>query len=83
MNNKYESKVYGKGYALKVTPEDRAADVLHYLTTGHLLCDRSLEGVTWEEVELSDEARNKRTAALATSMKETRRIVEENLPSKG
>lgn len=46
-----EHKTYGMGVAIKVTPEDRSADVMHYLITGHLLGDRSLEGVTWEDIE--------------------------------
>ncbi len=39
------------GWAIKVTPPDRGADVIHYLITGQLFCGRSLEGVTWEQVE--------------------------------
>ncbi len=38
-------------WSIKVTPPDRAADVIHYLITGQLFCGRSLEGVTWEQVE--------------------------------
>ena len=52
-----ETKTYGTGFAVKVTPEDRSVDVLHYLTTGGLLGGRSLDGVIWEEVK--DEEYNK------------------------
>lgn len=42
------NKTYSTGFAIKVTPEDRATDVMHHLTTGGLLGGRSLDGVTWE-----------------------------------
>jgi len=50
---KYQQKTYGKGFALKVTPEDRSVDLMHYLTVGSLLGGRSLEGVTWEKVDIN------------------------------
>jgi len=58
----YENVTYGRGYALKVTPEDRSADVMHYLITGGLLGGRSLDGVTWTEVKAE-------TAALDRAMR--------------
>lgn len=61
---KYTHKTYSTGYALKVTPPYRSMDVLHYLTTGHLLGDRSLDGVIWEEIK-----NPKATKALARSMR--------------
>jgi len=48
---KYDAKTYGQGFVLKVDPPDRAGDVIHYLTTGGLMGGRSLDGVTWEQVE--------------------------------
>lgn len=64
---KYEHKTYGTGFVLKVEPEDRAADVSHYLITGHLLGGRSLYGVVWEKVNDSKYA----TKELSKSMRET------------
>jgi len=62
----YIHKTYAKGFAINVTPGDRCADVLHYLMFGTFLGGRSLEGVTWEEVEQSSKA----TKALSLSMKQ-------------
>ena len=47
---KYTPAIHRKGFYLRVTPEDRAADVLHYLITDYLLGSQPLEGVTWEHV---------------------------------
>ena len=62
---------YTQGYSLKVTPSDRSIDVFHHLTTGGLLGGRSLDGVTWEEV--NDPELNKlhmnRAEALKRSMR--------------
>jgi hypothetical protein len=66
--------VYGSGFALKVTPEDRSTDVLHYLLTGHLLGGRTLEGVEWEELEVNEEYRKlqkRRAWELARDMEES------------
>lgn len=51
MADTFERVTYGKRLVLKVEPEDRAADVMHYVITGGLLGGRSLEGVTWEEID--------------------------------
>ena len=71
---KYKKTVYGKGWAIKVTPDDRAADVMHYLITGGLLGGRSLDGVTWEEAEDKDYLRIKKRSAkmLAHFMRKTK-----------
>lgn len=61
-----EHKTYGTGFAITVTPPDRADDVLHYLITGTLSGGRSLEGVTWEDCPDSVVAR--RDEALAMSL---------------
>ena len=70
----YRQVTYGKGYAIKVTPEDRAVDVMHYLITGGLLGGRSLGGVTWEEAEDEEyeKIQEKRAKMLAASMRKTR-----------
>ncbi len=74
---KYEHKVYSQGYALKVTPEDRSMDVMHFLITGHLLGDRSLEGVEWEEVKGEyPTLRKKRAKVLAASMRKTQDMLD-------
>ena len=64
--DKYETETYGTGFILRVTPQDRSADVMHYLITGHLLGSRSLDGVTWEEVddEAMQEIQNQRAKEL-------------------
>lgn len=49
--SRYTHKNYGGGFACKVTPVDRGADVLNYLITGHPLCGRSLDGVKVEFVD--------------------------------
>jgi len=53
---KYEHKVYAKGFALKVTPSDRAVDVMHAAITGTGtgLGGRSLDGVELEVVDKPD-----------------------------
>lgn len=66
---KYKQVTYGKGFALKVTPKDRGADVMHYLMFGTLLGNRSLEGVEWEEIKTDEPSAS--TKALARSMRET------------
>ena len=48
---KYTHKTVSQGCALKVTPSDRSMDVLHYLITGYLMGKRSLDDVSWEEIE--------------------------------
>ena len=80
---KYETVTYGKGWAIEVTPEDRSVDVMHYLLTGHLLCGRSLEGVSW--VELDDDHKyvklqKKRAEQLMKSIKNTHETVKNNIP---
>jgi len=72
---------YGVGFSIKVTPEDRSEDVLHYLITGYLLGDRSLEVVTWEEVEDEEytKLQKKRANQLAKDM-ELAKQVTRNLP---
>lgn len=71
MTEEYKHVTYGKAWSMEVTPEDRAVDVLHYLTTGGLLGGRSLEGVTWE---LSSKGlgviQNNRKRVLAASMRQ-------------
>lgn len=59
---KYNHITYGKGFALEVDPPTRAADVIHYLLTGGLLGEKSLDGVVWKEVSADTTAisRNKR-----------------------
>ena len=47
---RYTYKTFGLGFAIRVEPADRGADVLHYLQFGTLLGGRSLDGVEWEEV---------------------------------
>jgi len=53
---KYQHTVYAKGWAIKVNPPERSHEVMHYLMTGGLLGGRSLDGVTWEEVEPDNSA---------------------------
>jgi len=65
--SEYQHVTYGKGFTLRVTPEDRAADVIHFLITGALLGGKSLDGVTWEEVE--NEVAEKRSIQLAKDMR--------------
>lgn len=67
-------KAYKCGFALKVIPEDRSADVLHYLMTGYLLGGRSLDGVTWEKIESGkyNKIAEKRAKALEASMQNTK-----------
>lgn len=64
------AKTYSNGCTLKVTPEDRTEDVIHFLITGHLLGGRSLDGVAWEQVEGS--SIKKRAEALRRSMAENK-----------
>lgn len=68
--SRYEIKTYGTGIAVKVTPKDRSEDVLYYLITGQLMGGRSLDGVTWEEVDNSEynKLALKRAKALVKSM---------------
>ena len=47
---KYTHETYGIGFAVRVTPQDRSVDVLHYLQFGTLMGGSSLDGVEWEEV---------------------------------
>ena len=54
-NTKYTHKTYGTALAIKVSPSDRAEDVMYYLITGCLRGDRDLDGVTWEEVNKNDQ----------------------------
>jgi len=63
---KYKHVTYKTGCAFKVTPEDRAIDVMSYLITGHLFCGRSLDGVTIELVE--DEWLKKKASGLTYTM---------------
>lgn len=69
----YNHVVYRKGFAIDVTPEERSADVMHYLITGGLLGGRSLEGVTWEEVDnpAYKKACERSARMLAKSMRES------------
>lgn len=64
---KYKHTVYSKGFAVKVTPSDRAADVMHAMITGSDkgLCGRSIDGVEIEIVDSPDA-----TKMLARSMRE-------------
>ncbi len=64
-------EIYGKGWAVKVIPEDRAIDVQHYLLTGHLLGGRSLDGVQITEIvdKEYEEISKRREKALTHSMK--------------
>ncbi len=75
----YKQVTYGKGWAIRVTPEDRAADVMHHLITGGLLGGRTLDGVTWEEAEGVEYAalRKRRANMLAASMRETKEIMDQ------
>ena len=41
---------YGVGWTVAVDPPSRAADVMHYMMTGHQLCGRSLDGVVIRDV---------------------------------
>jgi hypothetical protein len=76
----YEHKTYSTGWSVKVTPEDRTVDVLHYLTTGGLLGGRSLDGVTWEDAgEDYGELRKRNAKFLAASMRQTKEIMKQNL----
>jgi hypothetical protein len=74
-------ETYGKGFALEVTPKDRSADVLHYVLTGNLLGGRSLDGVTWEQVDDSEFNRinEKRSKQLLASMRDARKTIEDNI----
>jgi len=56
---KYKHTTYSKGFAVKITPSDRAADVAHAIVTGfnHWLCGVSLDGVEIELSSLPDEAK--------------------------
>ena len=73
MSEKYKHVVFSEGFSIKVTPEDRAVDVMHYLLTGGLLGGKSLEGVTYEEVGDVDHGRLRKKAGdvLRASMRET------------
>lgn len=64
---RYTHKTYNCGIAIEVDPKERAPDVLHYLITGHLLGGRSLDGVTWREIE-NDEHSARLSKALFRSM---------------
>lgn len=68
MTAKYDHKVYGTGFALKVDPPERASDVMHYLVTGHLMCGRSLDGVKWVQSPEYNEVALRRTAELVRDM---------------
>lgn len=72
----YEQKTYAQGFAVVVDPPERAADVMHYLITGHLLCNRPLDGVTWEKVESVEynALLAKRAKDLMSSVKKMQRI---------
>lgn len=61
---------YGVGWAVAVDPPSRAADVMHYMMTGHQLCGRSLDGVTIRDVTNAKYGRlaKRRMRALARSM---------------
>ncbi len=68
------NKEFSSGFILNVYPPDRSADVMHYLITGELFCGRSLEGVTWEEVENKEYTKiaNNRAKQLMRDMENAR-----------
>jgi hypothetical protein len=68
--------IFGKGVSLIVDPPERAADVMHYLITGHLLGNRSLDGVTWEEADSDyQKLMEKRARQLRDSMTKTAKTI--------
>jgi len=69
----YTHKTYGTGFAIRVNPSDRGADVLHYIHFGNLLGGRPLDGVEWKEVtgEEYNKIQEGRSKALMRSMRIT------------
>jgi len=51
MMDKYPHVTYASGFAVKVSPSNRGADVIHNMITGHLLGGRSLDGVAVERLD--------------------------------
>ncbi len=49
--DKYTHVVYAKGFKIKCTPKEQAANVMNYLTTGYSLNGKSLDGVIVEFID--------------------------------